>query len=34
VGVVKEAAIMRRLYLDGLSRRFLTQPAAEQRKAA
>jgi len=40
VRLVKEAAIMRRLYLDGLYRKFLVQPAADrpdqpdQRKAA
>jgi pyrroloquinoline-quinone synthase len=31
---VKEAAMMRRLYLDGLSRKYVLQPAADQRKAA
>lgn len=33
VGLVKEAAHMRRLYLDGLYRKFLVQPQ-EQKKAA
>ena len=34
VRLAKEAAMMRRLYLDGLSRKFLSQPVTEQRKAA
>lgn len=34
VGLVKEAAMMRRLYLDGLHRKFLVQPALDRKKAA
>jgi pyrroloquinoline-quinone synthase len=34
VRLVKEAAMMRRLYLDGLSRKYVLQPAVDQRKAA
>ena len=34
VRLVKEAAMMRRLYLDGLSRKYVLQPATDQRKAA
>ncbi len=34
VGLVREAAMMRRLYLDGLYRKFLAPGVAEQKKAA
>jgi pyrroloquinoline-quinone synthase len=34
VRLVKEATMMRRLYLDGLHRKFLVQPQAEQKLAA
>lgn len=34
VRLVKEATMMRRLYLDGLYRKFLVQPQAEGKKLA
>jgi pyrroloquinoline-quinone synthase len=34
VRIVKEAAMMRRLYLDGIYRKFLVQPQADTKKLA